>query len=138
VVFPAVVRAAEAVGLRDAVDQSSAPMRAVGADEAELAAAVAVEHEFLAQDSHLLGRMAIQLRRRSDWIPIAAEQPPHRRLRADSSESFVVLLRKHKGLVRLCFLGGSFKSYRSLCVTPPQTGVQDFKDWLSAFAGMSL
>src|SRR5204862_2651893 len=79
-------------------DQAGAPVRAVGADESELAASVAVQHEVLSQNPHLLGRMARQLRRGSDRVPIAAEQPPHRRLGPDLRQSLVVLLRQHKNL----------------------------------------
>ena len=53
--LPAVIRAADAVRLRDAVGQRRAPVRAELVDQSELAGAIAKEHEIFAEQPDALG-----------------------------------------------------------------------------------
>ena len=62
--LPAVIGAADAVLGRDAVRERRAPVRAVLADQAELAAAVLEEDEILAEDTHALRPALASSRRR--------------------------------------------------------------------------
>ena len=61
---PAVVGAAQPALVRNPVLQVDAPVQAAIADQAERAAAVAIEDEVLAEEAHLADRILQELRER--------------------------------------------------------------------------
>ena len=92
---PAVVHAAEAVLLRDAVGEVDAAVRAEPLDEADRAGLVPVEDEVLAEDAHRLRGTFVELADGGDGVPVAAHQLAHGRARADSRQPFVLLDAEH-------------------------------------------
>ena len=68
------IAAAQAVIFGDAGGKARHAMRAALTDEAQIAAAVAVEHEILAEDPHRRHRVLGQLRFRIDRVPVTAQQ----------------------------------------------------------------
>src|SRR5438034_482328 len=92
---PAVVVAAQAALLRNAVAESGAPVRAVAVEQAVAAARVPVENEVLAHEAHGQRRMLVELRDGGDGLPVAAHQLAHRRAAADAREPLVPLRAQH-------------------------------------------
>src|SRR5439155_82344 len=92
---PAVVVAAQAALLRDAVAEIGAPVRAVTVEQAVAAARVPVENEVLAHETHGQRRMLVELRDGGDGLPVAAHQLAHRRAAADAREPLVLLRAQH-------------------------------------------
>ena len=70
-------------------------MRARLPDEAQLAAAVPVEHQGLAEDSHGLRWVLPKLGAGGDGVPVTPEQLSHGRPRADPGEVLVLLNTEH-------------------------------------------
>src|SRR5262249_29483921 len=105
---PAVVVAADAGRLDEAVGEVGAAMRAVPGEEAETAALVLVEHEILAHEAHGLDRIGVEFARAADRHPVAAQQLSHGRARADLGEKAVLLGTEHArprcSLVAVCRL----------------------------------
>ncbi len=93
---PAVVHAAEAVLLRDAVGEVDAAVRAEPIDEAERAGLVLVKDEVLAKEADGLGGPLIEFGGGSDGVPVAAHEFAHGRALADLGEVLVLLLRQHR------------------------------------------
>src|SRR5581483_942048 len=90
---PAVVGAAQPFGLGNAVDHRYPAVRTALLDEAQLAGAVAIEHEILAEQPDLLGRLAAgELCHSRDRLPVTPQQ-----LAAGSSGTYPGQL-----LVELC------------------------------------
>ena len=95
--YPAVVGAADAVLLGDAVGEVGLAVRARGFDEADSAAGIAVEDEVLAQQAHFLrGVVGVELDAGGDGVPVAPHKLAHRRSGAYASKSFVLLRGKHE------------------------------------------
>src|ERR1700722_4531771 len=75
---PAVVIAAQAALLDEAVRQVRAPVRAVLVDEPVVPALIAVQSQVLAQDAHRLHGLLAELRRTRDGMPVTPQQFSHR------------------------------------------------------------
>ena len=90
---PAVVGAAQAVLLRDAVLQRDAPVGAGLLDQTQLPAPVLVEDQVFAQQAHLENRFISELGHRGDGMPVTAHQVPHGRPPAHLGQSKVLPLR---------------------------------------------
>src|SRR5262249_49476341 len=94
VILPAVVRAADAAVLHEAVGQRRAAVRTVLGDAAVGAALVAEEHELLVHDLHAPGGVLVrELADKARWVPVAAQQLAHRRAGSYSGEQLVLFLR---------------------------------------------
>ena len=94
---PAVVGAADAVGLGDAVGEAGLAVSAGGLDEAERPGGVAVEDEVFAEQAHLLGGVVgVEFDACGDGVPVAAHQLAHRRARTDSGEALVLFRSEHR------------------------------------------
>jgi hypothetical protein len=83
---PAVIVAADAGLLDEAVGEIGAAMRALPIDQPEPAAEVLVEHEVLAHQADSLDRAPLELAGAADRHPIAAQQLAHRGPGADLGE----------------------------------------------------
>src|SRR5581483_7084919 len=95
VVGPAVVGAAEAVALGDAIRERDAPVRAALCDEAELPGLVAVEHEVLAEEPHRADRILVEVSGRCDGVPVPAQEGADWRTRSDARKPLVLFLCQH-------------------------------------------
>ena len=73
---PAVIVAADAGLLDEAVGQVRAPVRAMAVEQTVIAAEILVEHEVLAHAADRLDRTCIELARAADRHPVAAQQSP--------------------------------------------------------------
>jgi hypothetical protein len=94
--LPAVIGTANAVEFGDAVGKRCAAMRTQLGDQAEFSAAIAEEHEVFAEETDAFGPRRLQVFRRGDRVPIAAQQRAHRRSRADAGQAFVLFSRDHR------------------------------------------
>ncbi len=97
--LPAVVLAADAVGLDDTVGEAGAAVRAVAVDDAELARAFPVDHKVLAEHADLLGaqRAVRELLHAAHRMPVATEQLAPRRARTHLSHQGVLFGTEHRG-----------------------------------------
>jgi hypothetical protein len=95
VIFPTMIRAPQAVLLRDTVNQIGPAVRAVSLDQAEPSLSVFEQHQFFAENLDELRRMASQFRRRSNGIPVAAQEIAHRRSCPNSRQSLIIFLAQH-------------------------------------------
>jgi hypothetical protein len=86
---PAVIRTAQAAVVGDAELKIDAPMQAAVADQAEGAAAIAIEDEILTQHAQLADWVLQQLCERRDRNPIAPHQIAARRAGADARQPVV-------------------------------------------------
>ena len=71
--------------LGDSVSEIDAAMGAIAFDQAVVAAAVAVQHQVLAEELDGLGGLFEQLLGGGDGVPVAAQQLPHGRAGPDPS-----------------------------------------------------
>ena len=92
---PAVVHAAQAVLLGDAVGEVDAAMGAEAFDEAQRAGLVFVEDEVLTEDADSLRGAVIEFGGSGDGVPVAAVQLAHRRTGHDTREVCVLLCGEH-------------------------------------------
>ena len=110
VVEPAVIHAAQAVLLGDAVGEVDTPVSAKAVYETERPRAVLVEDEVLAEQPHQLGGPFTELRGGGNGVPVAAHQLAHGGAFADSREGLVVLNAEHRALRPSALLLGSLGS----------------------------
>ena len=115
VVQPAVVRAAQAMLFRDAVDHVHAPVGAVRLHQAEGAGAVLVEDEVLAEEAHLHRPLVVHLGDGGDGVPVAAHQLAGGCAGADSGVAVICFLRQHRFLLTTLSLSISGESYSRPC-----------------------
>ncbi len=95
--LPAVVRAANPVGLDEPEPERGAAMRAALGDAAERPVAGAQDDQILAQDADaLLARFAAEFGGRAHRLPVTAQQRAARRAGADAREPFVLFVREHQ------------------------------------------
>ena len=101
--LPPVVGAAQPALLVPPVEQRRAPVRATLPDQADRPARVAEGDQVLAQQPDPARRPVglADLRRQAGRDPVAAQQVPHRRPRADPGEDLVVFGRQHGAPPRL-------------------------------------
>ena len=92
---PAVIVAADAGLLDEAIGEVGAAMRAMAVEQPETAALVLVEHEVFAQEADGLDRVVVELARAADRHPIAPQVVAHRRSRADLGEDAVLFSAEH-------------------------------------------
>ena len=92
---PAVIVAADAGLLDEAERQIGAPVRALPVDQPEAAAAVAVEHQILAEQPHRLDGGLVELGDAGDRHPVAPQVVAHRRARPHLREQPVVFSAQH-------------------------------------------
>jgi hypothetical protein len=71
-------------------------MRARLGDQAELSAAIFEEHEVFTEQPHPLRPPRFHLGHCADRLPVAAEQPPHRRGALDARQQVVFGGRQHQ------------------------------------------
>ena len=96
---PAVIVAADAGLLDEAVGEVGAPVRTMAVEQAEPAAQILVEHEVLAEQADGLDRIAVELARAADRhassaagsSPIGVPGPTWVRIRFFSAESTLLL-----------------------------------------------
>src|SRR5579871_5496297 len=69
-------------------------MRTRLTDEPVLAALRTVQREIFAEQPDRLHRLRIELDRDADHVPVATQEIPHRRSRADLGEPFVLFARR--------------------------------------------
>ena len=93
---PAVVHAAEAVLLGDAVGEVDAAVGAEAVDETHRAGLVAVEDEVFAEESHRLGGALDQFGAGGDGVPVAPHEFAHRSSGADLRQLLVLLYAQHR------------------------------------------
>src|SRR5262249_58704872 len=96
---PAVIIAADADLLDEAVGEVGTPVRAMPVDESVAAAHVLVEHEVLAEETDRLDRVGVELARAADRLPITAQIVTHRRAGADLREDIVLFSAEHDRLL---------------------------------------
>src|SRR5262249_24001052 len=105
---PAVVVAADAGLLDEAIGEIRAPMGEVPVEEPETSAPVLVEHEILGEEANGLDGVLVELARAADRHPVAAQKLSHRRARPDLGEKAVLFGTQHArprcSLVALCRL----------------------------------
>jgi hypothetical protein len=92
---PAVIAAAQAALLDDAIAEVRAAMRAAALQEAVVGGQVLVEHEVFAEQPDRLGGGIIQFGDGRDRVPVAAQQRAHPGARADLGEQTVTCLAQH-------------------------------------------
>jgi hypothetical protein len=92
VVHPTVVGAADTVLFRNAVHQRESAMSAVAREESQAALAVFEQHQVLAEDGESLRRLVLELRARSDGLPVTPQELAHGFVVADDLGQEVVLL----------------------------------------------
>jgi hypothetical protein len=107
---PPVINTAEAMLFGDAVFEADPPVGTCLTDKAQRAALVPVEHEILAQDSHGLGRLLVQLGRGGNRQPIAPQQGAHPRARRYFDQCPVLPNAQHVCLLRPALLNGPSQS----------------------------
>ncbi len=93
---PAVVHAAKAVLLRDAVGEIDPAVGAEPFDKAHRAGPVPVEDEVLAEDADGFGGAFVELRCCGDRVPVAAHEFAHGRAGAYSRQSRVLFGTQHR------------------------------------------
>ena len=82
----------------DAVGEIGLAVRARRLNEAKLSLGVAVEHEVLAEEAHLLGGIVgVDLGAGGDGVPVAPEELAHRRAGANLGQSLVLCCAEHSG-----------------------------------------
>src|SRR5262249_38545640 len=105
---PAVVVAADAGLLDEAIGEIRASMGAVPIKEPETSALVLVEHEILAHQANGLDRVLVEFARAADRHPVAAQKLSHGCARADLGQKAVLFGTQHAlprcSLVALCRL----------------------------------
>src|ERR1043165_134275 len=100
--LPAVVGAANAVGLERAVIERSGAVRAVIAEERPTSAAVAEEHQlFIQYFKSLLRLLGGDLGGGTDGVPVAPQEIARRRAGTDARHHFVVFFGEHGTALRL-------------------------------------
>ena len=92
---PAVIGAAQAAILGNAVFERHAAMRASVVDEAVFPLLGAEQGQVFAEEAHLLHGLFGQLALGTDHLPIATQQMAHRRVRADLGQTLVLCLCRH-------------------------------------------
>jgi len=95
VVGPAVIVAAQAALLHEAVGEVGRAVLAVARDQPVGSREVAVDDQVLPHDAHRFDRALVQLAHRRDGMPVAAQQLAHRRSRADPREGPVLFRAQH-------------------------------------------
>src|SRR6185369_14697921 len=95
--LPAVIRAANAVGLERAVVERRGAVRTMIAEQRPASASVAEEHQLFTQDFKFLFRFfGSDLGCGTERVPVAAEQISRRRSRPNARHRLVVLLAQHE------------------------------------------
>src|SRR5579871_2717018 len=95
VIEPAVIGATQPAWVRDAEQQTGPAVSTMGLHKAEAIAAVAEEHEVLAQEANRQGARRGQLARGGDWVPIAPHQLTARCAGSHATPSLVLFGRWH-------------------------------------------
>jgi hypothetical protein len=67
----------------------------VAVDETEIAVAVLVEHEVLAEQTNRLQRLVVEFRLARDGLPVAAQQIAHRLAGLDLGQKLVLVGAEH-------------------------------------------
>ena len=94
---PAVIVAAQAALLDDAVGEIGATMRAMPVEQAERAGEVLVQDQVFAQQPHRLDAVGlVEFAGAGDRHPVAAHQLAHRRARPSLGQELVLLGRQHR------------------------------------------
>ena len=93
---PAMIVAAQAALLDDAVAEIGAAVRAVPLQQSVVSGKILVQHQVLAKQPHRLGWRVVQFGDSGNGLPIAAQQRAHRRARADLSQPPVAFLAQHQ------------------------------------------
>jgi hypothetical protein len=93
---PAVVAAAQAALLDDAVAKIGAAVRTVPFQQTVVSGKILVQHKVFAKQSHRLGRRVIQFRNRRDRLPVAAQQRAHLRAGPDLGQQTVAFVAQHQ------------------------------------------
>ncbi len=92
---PAVIVAANAALLDEAVAEIGAAMRTLPIEQPETAAEILIEHEILAHQTHGLDRVVVELARTADRHPIAPQQLSHRGPRPDLGQQPILFGTQH-------------------------------------------
>src|ERR1022692_3015105 len=92
---PAVIAAADAVGVHHAVGQRGAAVRTALGDDAVPAGRGLVQRPVLAEQPHGLGRPGIEILLERDRIPVTPQQRAHRRARPDAGQLYVLFDGEH-------------------------------------------
>ncbi|MNS71300.1 hypothetical protein D3C72_1046650 [compost metagenome] len=93
---PAVIVAAQAALLDEGVGQVGATVRALTVNQAVPPAQILVEHQILAHQSDGADGFLVELGRRRDRHPVAAQQVAHRRIRPHLGQLIVLFLTEHR------------------------------------------
>src|SRR6185503_20764494 len=93
---PAVIAAAKASSLGEAIGEIGAAVCAVPVDEAERSATVAVKNEVLAEQPDRANVGPIHLNGAADRMPVTAQQRPHRRVTLNLCQQLVFGFAQHR------------------------------------------
>lgn len=94
--LPAVVRATDALGRGDAVQERRAPVGAALRDQAQFALAVAEQHQAFAQQPHRPRPLAVHVGHRANRVPVPPHQLAHGCAFAHLGQELVAFSRFHR------------------------------------------